>query len=302
MSNADSDPPSLSSSSLPIWSAGRWLDPTTPLVAAEDRAVIHGVGLFETLRTYLGRPLLWPRHQARLVRSARELGLPLDLAQLPDTDAMSELVRRAGDDVVIRVTLAGTAGGRSLVWMTGRLVPDLPGDRGVRAMAHFGWSAGPLARYKTLNYWPYLMAFERARRLGADEAILVGPPVFEGSRTNLLVVRGGLVTAPPTGCLPGVMSSLMLSIADGDEHPVLRPRIEWEDLLAADEIILTNSVWGMLPVSELVRPVAAEPSGDPSLIVERTFEVPGPITRRLDALFMLYLMARTFAPKEIDPW
>ena len=85
-------------------------------ISVLDRTFEHGLGLFETFRTWNGHPTLLNRHVERMQRSARELGLPLESGQLPDARAVSDLIEanRAslapGQDVRLRLTLSGGAG------------------------------------------------------------------------------------------------------------------------------------------------------------------------------------------------
>ena len=71
------------------------------------------LGLFETFRTWNGHTTLLHRHLERLLHSARELGLPLESSQLPDSAAVFQLIEanRAsltpGQDVRLRLTLSG---------------------------------------------------------------------------------------------------------------------------------------------------------------------------------------------------
>src|SRR5205823_12510642 len=128
----------------------------------------------------------------------------------------------------------------------------------------------PLARHKTLNYWGQRLAFERARSLGADEALLATPDarIWEGTRTNLFLVRGRSLVTPGTvgPVLPGVMRALVLERAPDAGLATSEEDVTIDDLDAADEVFLTNAVRGVVPVGR------AE---------GRDREAPGPVTDRL---------------------
>src|SRR5262249_14901981 len=93
--------------------------------------------------------------------------------------------------------------------------------------------------------------------------------VWEGSRTNLFLVRNGVLITPPLDgpILPGVMRALVLEHAARLSLRALDDRLVTEDeLLQADEVFLTNSVRGIIPVER----------------VERTdYDAPGSLTRCL---------------------
>src|ERR687888_1206188 len=66
------------------------VDPATPLLRADDEAVLRGRAAFETVRVYAGVPFRVDLHLRRLAESARVLELPR-----PDTDALAGLVDEA---------------------------------------------------------------------------------------------------------------------------------------------------------------------------------------------------------------
>ena len=120
-----------------IWHRGEIIPDDNLRISVLDRTFEHGLGLFETFRTWNGHPTLLERHLERIARSARELGLSLDppICRMPGPCAsLIEANREAlppGLDVRLRITLSGghsdpaTPGG-SVVWMSaGPLPPAL---------------------------------------------------------------------------------------------------------------------------------------------------------------------------------
>ena len=75
-----------------IWSGGQVIPDDALTIDVHDRTFEHGLGLFETFRTWNGRPSLLTRHLQRMVRSARELDLPLDERGLPDALSVLDLI------------------------------------------------------------------------------------------------------------------------------------------------------------------------------------------------------------------
>jgi branched-subunit amino acid aminotransferase/4-amino-4-deoxychorismate lyase len=272
-----------------IWVDGRIVPDDALKVSVLDRTFEHGLGLFETLRTFNGRAPLLDRHLARMTRSARELDLPIDLVKLPDQRAIEALLdaEQADGDCALRITLSGGLGpdlGPTL-WMRTRPILRTAPETG--AVISLGpWEVAhtdPLARHKTLNYWPRRRAFEAAQRLGFDEvlcATLPGPRFWEGSRTNLFVVkRDALITPSLEGpVLPGVMRGLVLELARANGWTVREEAgVSPARLGEADEVFLTNSVRGIIPVAK------AQGNGYPGL-GPWIWDAPGPWTQRLAIL------------------
>ena len=116
-----------------IWSDGEILPGDGLTINAADRTFEHGLGLFETLRTWGGRPTLLDRHRARMMGSAGALRLPIDPGSLPDERAVLELLEAEGveGDRMLRITATGgTASGRSVVWMRSGELPSATREGG----------------------------------------------------------------------------------------------------------------------------------------------------------------------------
>jgi branched-subunit amino acid aminotransferase/4-amino-4-deoxychorismate lyase len=275
-----------------IWVGGRIVPDDALTVSVLDRTFEHGLGLFETLSTRDGRAPLLDRHLARMSRSAQELGLPLDPADLPDAKAVAALLGAEGEpgDRMLRITLSGGLGdaGGSRLWM--RSAPLPPPIRHGGAVVDVGpWRVvrnDPLARHKALNYWSRRLAYESARRLGFDEVLstTAGWTIWEGSRTNIFVVRGSMLTTPSTEgpIVPGVMRGLVIELANQLPLTIHETEaLDLKNLSTADEVFLTNSVRGIIPVARV-----HESSGG---WLGREWPVPGPWTQRLMLLALDWL-------------
>lgn len=260
-------------------------------VSAFDAGFVHGVGLFETMiARRVGdkvRVFRLEEHLDRLAASAAELGLSDDVRTGPLADAVMLTAERSGFETArVRLTLTGgdlnmlETGGRSNVTPTvlvsaqaATRYPDALFKRGV--MAALGDMRlnplDPMAGHKTLNYWARLRELQAAAGKGAGEAILlqVTNHVAGGCVSNLFAVRDGALHTPiahgeeekgqmPSPVLPGMTRAAIIEIAQRKGIGTTKRMLTIDDLLDADELFLTNSSWGVLPV---VR-VEAEEIGD----------------------------------------
>lgn len=227
-------------------------------VGIDDRAFEHGLGLFETFRSWRGRAPLLHRHLARLGRSAAALGLVIEPSSLPGPDDVERLSAAAGlPDALFRLTATGgtTSGGPSTVWMTCRPLPPAPPAEGI-VVGPVPWSIDrndPLARHKSLNYWHRRLAFESAAPRGLGEVILrtLDGRDQEGSRTNLFLACGGELITPSTGgpIVPGILRAV--AIESARRLGILVREVDGlapEDWAGADDAFLTNSVRGIIPI------------------------------------------------------
>ena len=166
--------------------------------------------------------------------------------------------------------------------------PDELFEKGV-AVAVATDRANPLdsfAGHKTLMYWPRIAAVQRAAEAGCAEALwfTVANQLASGSVSSVFLVQDGRLRVPfargeePDGAvrapvLPGVTRARVLMWAEAEGRAVERAALSIDDLLSADEVFLTNSSWGVLPV---VRVERHEVGGG----------VPGPVARAMRARWL----------------
>src|SRR6516162_9120862 len=86
---------------------GRVFDQEHAVISVFDHGFLYGEGVYETLRTYNGRPFLFDRHMRRLRRSAGMLSLPLMVDDAEIESRFVETMRAAG--------LTGGAGRESYI-------------------------------------------------------------------------------------------------------------------------------------------------------------------------------------------
>jgi branched-subunit amino acid aminotransferase/4-amino-4-deoxychorismate lyase len=255
-----------------IWVGGRIVADDALRISVLDRTFEHGLGLFETFRTWNGNATLLPRHLDRLSRSAGELGLPLHPSALPgqgDVKALLQADGRVGD-AMLRLTLSGGLSelSGSSIWMRTFPLPPTVAAEGLVLGPTAPVRSDPLACHKSLNYWPNRLMYESARSAGFDECLTISPDgkLWEGSRSNLFVVTDGQLLTPPCSgrVLPGIMRGLILERA---AHLGLDVREEavsvLDPLFRPDEVFLSNSVRGIMPVGRWG---------------EARFPAPGPVT------------------------
>ena len=231
-------------------------------VAADDRGVSYGDGLFETVLFVDGRAPLWPRHMARLAAGCGRLRLPMadpELLAHEAAQACAGLVR-----AVARITLTRGSGPRGYaipepLWPT-RIVaaapaPETPADwyhRGIRVReCALRLSEQPLlAGIKHLNRLEQVLARAEWNDEAIGEGLLCDASgrVISATAANLFaVIDGRLATPAVDRCgVAGVARAEVLARNACDVRD-----LTMSELMQADEVFLTNSVRGIVPVVAL---------------------------------------------------
>lgn len=108
----------------------------------------------------------------------------------------------------------------------------------------------PLTYHKTLNYGDCLLEKRLAKERGINEPIFLNMQgaIAEGATTNVFFVKGGKLFTPPVSCglLPGILRGYIC-----DRYEVEEKVIYPEEVPGYEEMFLTNSLLGVMPVNLL---------------------------------------------------
>jgi branched-subunit amino acid aminotransferase/4-amino-4-deoxychorismate lyase len=211
-----------------------------------------GEGLFETVGCDGGRPLLWREHARRLTAGMAALGM--SPCTLPGDAAVRRLLAREGlsGTAVVRIVAHVDRGqSRAVTWAARYRPPRAARRRGV-ALVPLVVPAGPLAGLKTCSYLPYSDARRSARLAGGDAALLLDGDgaVREADHANVFLASGGAVLTPraPGRCLGGVMRAWCIAALSAASVRVEERDLDLDTVLTADEVWLTSSLAGVVPV------------------------------------------------------
>lgn len=266
---------------------GHWLflgdefvPPDMARVSAGDAGLLHGAGLFETMRAHNRVVFRLEEHLKRLRKSseALRLALPKTLDRAPQI--ISELLQR-NDQNEARIRLTVTPGhvdrASPLLIIATQPYEPYPGelyDRGMtvliseRRQTPYDASCA----HKTLSYYNRLLALREAVEKSCQEALWFTYQgwLAEGSISNAFLVKNSvLLTAPlDTPVLPGVTRATVLELAAHQGRTLQERKLAIDDLLDADEVFLTNVIMKVMPVCR----IEAKEVGEGK---------PGPTTRQI---------------------
>ena len=227
--------------------------PETATLPATDRALTHGLGLYETLKLVGGIPVFFEEHIARLDLGLEELGLerPCSEADMAAQICRLSAASHVPDGACRVLVTAGPPRGKPglLIQTDRRHFPARP----LRVISYLGVRVR--AQLKAMTVMQSYLAQRAATAAGADDAILIDDQgrIFEGATSNMFLVRGGgLVTPPAEGAiLPGVLRAKVEALARAHGIPVVEAFARVADLRPDDGMLLTSSVRGIVPVDSV---------------------------------------------------
>lgn len=252
---------------------GSVLEASEAVISVYDHGFLYGMGLFETFRTYEGRPYLLDRHLNRLHSGCKQLGIRYFADSERVRSWVKELLEANGlKDGYVRMTVS--AGEAELGLPTGdyeqpnvlMLVKALPSvndavhmcGRELRLLQTRRNTPEGDVRFKSLHYMNNIIAKRELLASGASpgsEGLMLSREgwLAEGIVSNLFFMKDNVVYTPDiaSGILPGITRGRVLELAQSAGYQTEEGFYQWEQLQAADEIWLTNSIQELVPVTTL---------------------------------------------------
>ena len=227
-------------------------------VAADDRGLGYGDGLFETMRVHRGTVPWWDAHWARLAAGGSRLGI-----RLPAPDrarAASEALFGDGGSGVLKLLLTRGRGARGYApdpvaeptWIVSRhpLPPAAAGALSLHWCETRLAIQPALAGLKHCNRLEQVLARAECDRAGAGEGLVRDTQgnVVSATAANLFVLRGDAWLTPPLdGCgVAGTCRAALFAPLAAREATLSPAQVE-----SADAVFLCNAVRGILPVARL---------------------------------------------------
>jgi branched-chain amino acid aminotransferase len=227
--------------------------------------LLSGWGVFSTLRVVDGALFAWEKHWARLSHDALLLNveMPAD-SNAVERDLLRLIESNDAPNCTLRLVFVRNGGGtwegpgserssdtialtaNSKKWGETVRLSIQPNAR---------YAASDFTRVKMLSWAPNLRWAELAQEQGFDEVILLNEHerVSECTSANVFAAFGDEVFTPPLseGCLPGVTRDVLLTEIQVTGVKVSERSLTVKDLEHADEVFITSTTRGLLPVREI---------------------------------------------------
>ena len=251
-----------------VYYDGKWMEGNPPILGPMDQSFFLGSMVFDGGRCFDDRAPDLDLHSQRVIDSAHAMGL----APRQNREQVLELSLAAcakfppGTPLYVRPTYFAT---------DGFLYPEPEGTRFLLVVNHApmpdpaGFSTG-LAKFrrpaadqaptdaKAACLYPNVgRAIREAMTRGIDMPVMLGPDgdVCEFASSNLFFARDGVAVTPaPNGCfLAGITRRRSIALLREAGIEVEERRVEYQELLEADEIFSTGNYGKVIPVRRIDR-------------------------------------------------
>ncbi|MBX3453009.1 aminotransferase class IV [Ferrovibrio sp.] len=246
-----------------LWHEGRRFEGDSFTLPFNDRGLLLGDGLFETMLVHDANIWRKAEHLQRLKDSALALNMPLD--DRPE-QALADLARVAGVGCwALRLTVTRGPGERGL------RMPAAPRPEVFASMVPWRLDAGgplrlvvsdirrnqtsPQSRHKTLGYLDNILALEAALKQGSDDALLLNSQgrLACTSAGNIFALANDALLTPPLsdGVLSGITRRAIMETAPALGLAVREQSLVIAALHKARSVFVVNSLRLVQPVLSL---------------------------------------------------
>ena len=251
---------------------GELLQTTSNFLNHENRGLRYGDSLFETIRAVDGKVVFWEDHYLRLMASMRilRMAIPMEFTMeflQEEIEKTLQASRLDGKAVRVRFTVFRNNGGlylpktNEISYCMECSVLESPfyilteGAYEIELFKDFYVNNDLTSTLKTNNKIINVVGSIYAHENGYQNCLLLNTnkQVTEALNGNIFMVNGNTITTPPIadGCLNGIVRKKILAILKKLEGYILKEvSISPFDLQKADELFITNSIVGILPITK----------------------------------------------------
>jgi branched-chain amino acid aminotransferase len=250
---------------------GKVVQEGTPIIAANNRGLRYGDGLFETIKLSNGRLVMSDEHFARLWNGMQRLQFDIPKHFSPDVleEQVYALAKKNGHINGARVRLNIVRGDGGLydaknhspnyIIQTWAL-PEGNGtwnSNGLIAGIFTGAtkSCDAISNLKHNNYLPYVLAALCAKKEKWNDAILLNSQhsICDSTIANIFMVKDEIIFTPALsqGCVAGVMRHGLIQFLKKSGWQIVEKAITVDELLLADEVFFTNSMYNIRWVKQI---------------------------------------------------
>jgi Branched-chain amino acid aminotransferase/4-amino-4-deoxychorismate lyase len=217
----------------------------------------YGFGVYESIRVKNKNPIFLSDHLARLMDSAKIIGLEHLFSENEIAKYISELINKnAVETCNLKILLIGAPSREEAqlnIICLNPLFPDKKIYRDGADLITYQYER-PFPHAKSLNMLNSYLAYRSAKQAGAYDALLLNCHGFitEGTRTNFFCLKDKIIFTPPEAeILPGVTRKKLLEVAQENGYKIEEKNIKLEDLINYDGVFISSTSSKIVPIKKI---------------------------------------------------
>lgn len=235
----------------------------SPVISADNRGLRYGDGLFETMKMENGKLLFEDEHFARLWKGLKVL--QFDIPKHFTVEGLQQEIKglaKKNDHEAgarIRLNIVRSDGG---LYDAKNHLPNYIIQTWPLAAGSGKWNSNGLvlciyeaakkscdllSNLKHNNFLPYVLAALYAKNEKCNDAIVLNTNerICDTTIANIFIIKDNVIYTPSLseGCVAGIMRKVLIKHLQNTNRELVEKYLDVDDLLTADEVFLTNSLY-----------------------------------------------------------
>lgn len=251
-----------------IYINGEYFQRSEAKVSVLDSGYLLGDGVWEGIRLHKGHLVHLDEHLDRLYSGAENLAMDIGLSKVEVKQALETTIQKNGMKSDVHIRLIVSRGIKKTPYQSPKVTMGNPTvvvipeyKKASEEVKKKGITLATVTtrrdhtvqdpRVNSLSKHNCIAACIEADRLGVDEGLMLDPHGFVATcnSTNFFMVHSGEVwTSTGEYCLNGVTRGTVIRLCREYDVSVLEKNFIPEDVYSADEIFVTGTFAGVIPV------------------------------------------------------
>lgn len=236
---------------------GKFLPSKKAMIHVSDLGLVRGYGVFDFFRAINGKPIFLEDHLDRFEFSTSMLSLKIALSREELKENILKIIEMNPHDL-LGVKLIATGGNSEdgytpttpNLFMLAKPFKFAEYDKPLKLLPVEYCRDMPLI--KSLNYIKPISVLSDQRAAAADDILYhKNGCISESSRSNIFIVKNGVIITPEKNVLAGVTRKNVLKLVEKNNFPLEIRDVTLEETLNADEIFTTGSTKRIVPVTQI---------------------------------------------------
>lgn len=253
-----------------IYINNRFVSEDVPCIYANDRGLLLGDGIFETLKVKKNCILFFDQHFTRLVYSANYLNINFNLNSVKLKNICTDLIERNNlqeeQNVFLRITVTRGRSKRGIaipkeITNTLLITTGISNSRHANKPLNLTVSStvqnekSPLVYLKTLQFLPNILVREEAIKNGFDDGIMLNTQknITETSAATIFFVQNNccITSKIDDGVMNGIMRNIIIQICQVNKISYQERSIHINEIISFESAFVCNSLVEIQPVASI---------------------------------------------------
>ncbi len=232
------------------------------IISPISQSVMYGYGVFETILIKNSKPVFLNEHIDRLFSAFKELNIKNNKNKHFYKNNLYKTINyNKINEGIVKLTIIKENDDKNISIISTESGSKYSEDNyryGFKLITINNYRNNPYSKLtyiKSCNYLSNILARKEVKLKGGDEGLILNifGNVAEGTVSNIFMIDNERIYTPPlnVGLFPGIIRGVLLEEIKKMGYYIFEKVITLNELKNADEVFITNSLMGVMPVVKI---------------------------------------------------